>query len=79
MSKNYDASWEDALTVVLEAQPPFIPEGAHAMTVVIDRRSGIVQGPGAAARDPAYNSPAPTVTSTTGDTSCTCSRVLPRC
>ena len=35
MSKNYDSSWEDALTVVGEVQPPFIPEGAHAMTVVI--------------------------------------------
>ena len=49
MSKNYDASWESALTVVQEAPPPFIPEGAHAMTVVIDypreppahRRTGI--------------------------------------
>ncbi len=38
MSKNYDPSWEDALTVVGEAQPPFIPEGAHAMTVVIAHR-----------------------------------------
>lgn len=28
-------SWETALTVVQEATPPFIPAGAHAMTVVI--------------------------------------------
>ena len=28
MSKNYDAEWENAFTVVQEAQPPFIPE-AH--------------------------------------------------
>lgn len=27
--------WETALTVVQEATPPFIPQGAHAMTVVI--------------------------------------------
>ena len=38
MPKNYDPSWEDALTVVAEVQPPHIPEGAHAMTVVIARR-----------------------------------------
>jgi len=36
MSKNYDARWANALTVVQEAQPPFIPEGAHAKTVVIE-------------------------------------------
>ncbi len=35
MSKNYDPSWEDALTVVQEVQPPFIPDDAHAMTVVV--------------------------------------------
>ena len=29
MSKKYDAAWENALTVVQEAQPPFIPEGAR--------------------------------------------------
>jgi quercetin dioxygenase-like cupin family protein len=36
MSKNYDADWENALTVVQEVQPPAIPEGAHAMTVVVE-------------------------------------------
>ena len=35
MSKNYDG-WENALTVLQEARPPFIPEGVHAMTVVVD-------------------------------------------
>ena len=35
MSKKYDAEWENALTVVQEVQPPFIPEGAEVMTVVI--------------------------------------------
>ena len=28
MSKKYDAAWENALTVVQEVRPPFIPEGA---------------------------------------------------
>lgn len=36
MIKVYDSSWEDAMTVVQEVAPPFIPDGAHAMTVVID-------------------------------------------
>ena len=45
MSKNYDPSWEDALTVVAEVQPPHIPEGAHAMTVVIDYPPGSAGAP----------------------------------
>jgi quercetin dioxygenase-like cupin family protein len=40
MSKRYDAEWENALTVVQEAQPPFIPEGAHVMTLVISYPPG---------------------------------------
>ncbi|MFF7943951.1 cupin domain-containing protein [Nocardia gamkensis] len=32
--------WETALTVVQEATPPFIPAGAHAMTVVIEYPPG---------------------------------------
>jgi quercetin dioxygenase-like cupin family protein len=40
MSKKYDPQWETAFTVVQEAQPPFIPEGAHAMTVVIEFEPG---------------------------------------
>ena len=28
-------AWQTALTMLQEAEPPFIPEGAHAMTVVI--------------------------------------------
>jgi quercetin dioxygenase-like cupin family protein len=46
MSKNYDAEWENALTVVQEVQPPAIPEGAHAMTVVVEF------GPGSAGAPP---------------------------
>jgi quercetin dioxygenase-like cupin family protein len=46
MSKNYDAEWENALTVVQEVQPPTIPEGAHAMTVVVEF------GPGSAGAPP---------------------------
>jgi quercetin dioxygenase-like cupin family protein len=45
MSKNYDANWEKALTVLQEVQPPFIPEGAHAMTVVIEYPAGSAGGP----------------------------------
>ena len=45
MSKKYDADWESALTVVQEVQPPFIPEGAHAMTVVIDYPPGSAGAP----------------------------------
>ena len=29
-------AWQTALTMLQEAEPPFIPEGAHAMTVVIE-------------------------------------------
>jgi quercetin dioxygenase-like cupin family protein len=31
----YDPHWEDALTVVQEVTPPFLPADAHAMTVTI--------------------------------------------
>jgi quercetin dioxygenase-like cupin family protein len=29
-------AWQSAVTVVQEAQPPFIPAGAHAMTIVVE-------------------------------------------
>ncbi|MGW0086655.1 cupin domain-containing protein [Streptomyces sp. NPDC003393] len=29
-------AWQSALTVLLEADPPFIPKGAHAMTIVVE-------------------------------------------
>ena len=45
MSKNYDPLWEDALTVVAEVQPPHIPEGANAMTVVIAYPPGSAGAP----------------------------------
>ena len=45
MPKNYDPSWEDALTVVAQVQPPFIPDGAHAMTVVIAYPPGSAGAP----------------------------------
>ncbi|PKW13121.1 cupin domain-containing protein [Saccharopolyspora spinosa] len=28
--------WQSAITVVQEAEPPFIPSGAHAMTIVVE-------------------------------------------
>ena len=45
MSKKYDASWETAITVVQEVQPPFIPEGGHAMTVVVEFPPGSAGAP----------------------------------
>jgi quercetin dioxygenase-like cupin family protein len=39
MSKNY-AGWENALTVLQEVRPPFIPEGAEVKTVVADLAPG---------------------------------------
>jgi quercetin dioxygenase-like cupin family protein len=45
MSKKYDAEWENAFTVVQEVQPPFIPENAHAMTVVINYPPGSAGAP----------------------------------
>ncbi|GGT41342.1 cupin domain-containing protein [Nonomuraea spiralis] len=29
-------AWRTALTVLQEAEPPFVPQGAHAMTVVVE-------------------------------------------
>jgi quercetin dioxygenase-like cupin family protein len=34
------SAWQNALTVLQEATPPFIPDGAHAMTVVIEYPPG---------------------------------------
>ena len=33
-------AWQTALTTVQEVEPPFIPAGAHAMTVVIEYPPG---------------------------------------
>jgi quercetin dioxygenase-like cupin family protein len=33
-------AWKTALTVLQEASPPFIPEGAHGMTIVIEYPPG---------------------------------------
>lgn len=35
MSTKYDPQWENALTVVQEVTPPFLPADAHAMTVTV--------------------------------------------
>lgn len=45
MTVKYDPGWEDALTVVGEATPPSIPEGAHAMTVIIEYPPGSAGAP----------------------------------
>jgi quercetin dioxygenase-like cupin family protein len=33
-------TWQTAVTVVQEAEPPFIPAGAHAMTIVVEFPAG---------------------------------------
>jgi quercetin dioxygenase-like cupin family protein len=45
MSKTYDAQWENALTVVQDVHPPFIPEGPDVMTVVIEYPPGSAGAP----------------------------------
>ena len=40
MSETRSDAWQTAVTVLQEAQPPFIPEGAHAMTIVIEYPPG---------------------------------------
>jgi quercetin dioxygenase-like cupin family protein len=45
VSKKYDPAWENALTVVQEVRPPFIPEGADVMTVVIEDPPGSAGAP----------------------------------
>ncbi|WP_445167705.1 cupin domain-containing protein [Mycolicibacterium sp. Dal123E01] len=45
MSKTYDPQWENALTVVQEVRPPFIPDGADVMTVVIEYPPGSAGAP----------------------------------
>ena len=45
MPKSYDPEWENALTVVQEVRPPFIPDGAEAMTVVVEYPPGSAGSP----------------------------------
>lgn len=45
MPTNFDPNWEKAFTVVQEVEPPFIPENAHAMTVVLEYPPGSLGGP----------------------------------
>lgn len=45
MTKNHDPQWESALTVVQDVHPPFIPEGADVMTVVIEYPPGSAGAP----------------------------------
>src|SRR3954465_13063787 len=39
------STWKTALTVLQDAEPPFIPTGAHAMTVVIEYPPGDAGAP----------------------------------
>lgn len=34
-------TWQNAFTMLQEIEPPFVPEGFHAMTVVIDYAAAI--------------------------------------
>lgn len=43
--KNYDPSWESALTVLQEVQPPFLPANAHVMTVEVTYPPGSAGAP----------------------------------
>ncbi len=45
MTKNHDPQWENALTVVQDVHPPFIPDGADVMTVVIEYPPGSAGAP----------------------------------
>ena len=40
MSDKRSDAWQTAVTVLQEAQPPFIPAGAHAMTIVVEYPAG---------------------------------------
>lgn len=40
MGTTRSEAWKSALTVLQEAHPPFFPEGAHAMTIVIEYPPG---------------------------------------
>ncbi len=51
MSKSHDPQWENALTVVQDVHPPFIPEGADVMTVVIEYPPGSAGAPAAPASE----------------------------
>ncbi|WP_431234290.1 cupin domain-containing protein [Mycolicibacterium psychrotolerans] len=45
MPKTHDPQWENALTVVQDVHPPFMPEGADVMTVVIEYPPGSAGAP----------------------------------
>ncbi|MEU9887693.1 hypothetical protein [Sphaerisporangium sp. NPDC051011] len=40
MPTSRSTAWQTALTMLQEAEPAFIPEGAHAMTVVVEYPPG---------------------------------------
>jgi quercetin dioxygenase-like cupin family protein len=45
MATKYDPAWENALAVLQEVQPPFLPDNAHAMTVEITYPPGSAGAP----------------------------------
>jgi len=40
MPAEHDPDWQQAVTVVQEVQPPFIPSDAHAMTIAVEFAPG---------------------------------------
>jgi hypothetical protein len=51
--------WQTALTVLQEAEPPFIPAGAHAMTAVVEFPPGDPGTPPHRHSGPAFDSSEP--------------------
>ena len=47
-------AWQSAITVVQEAEPPFIPAGAHAMTIVVEFPPGDPGNPAHRHSGPAF-------------------------
>lgn len=45
MPTKYDPDWENAITMVQEVQPPFIPEAPHAMTIIVEFAPGSAGAP----------------------------------
>ena len=45
MAKTHEPDWENALAVVQSVRPPFVPDGAEVMTVVIEYPPGSAGAP----------------------------------
>ena len=52
--KRRSNAWQSAITVVQEVEPPFIPAGAHAMTIVVEFPPGDPGNPAHRHSGPAF-------------------------